>query len=186
MEAIRKAYERLGPDEFYRQHGATYRNPHEASLRQALAQAVHAWQPDLAQVLDLACGSGEVTLLLRELGSPAVTGIDPYTGAAYQERTGQAARPLSFEQIAAGALAGEQYSLIVCSFALHLVALSRLPLLLYHLAQLAPHLLIVTPHKRPHIAPGWHWALHGELLIERVRVRLYARATSPGEFQGLV
>src|SRR5262245_9963803 len=82
--AIRHQYEELGVTEFYTEHGAAYRNPHEAAIREVLQVVVPRWQLDLTRVLDLACGSGEVTLALRELGAAAIEGVDPYTGAAYQ------------------------------------------------------------------------------------------------------
>ena len=171
--AIRAAYEREGPEEFYRRHGGDYRNPHEHIVQAILVQAVAAWRLDLGRVLDLACGSGEATMALRELGA-AVEGTDPFTGDAYLARTGARALPLSFENVAWGALAGQQFSLIVCSFALHLLEESRLPALCYALSRISPALLVITPIKRPQIKPAWSWTLTGELLHERVRARLYA------------
>jgi SAM-dependent methyltransferase len=172
---IRREYERLGAQTFYQRRGAAYRNPHEAAIREVLRVGVPRWRLDLTRVLDLACGSGEVTLVLRELGAGQIEGIDPYTGAAYEARTGRACEALSFEQIAEGALAGREYSLAVCSFALHLLAASRLPALLFRLAEVAPRLLILTPHKRPEIKAAWGWALEDEMVIERVRARLYRK-----------
>lgn len=173
-DSIRAAYETHGVRAYYEGFGATYRNPHEAAIRTALRKAIAEWHLDLTgTVLDLACGSGEVTLLLRELGSAHVQGIDPYTSAAYLERTGQPAERYTFEDIAAGALLGRRYGLIVCSFALHLVDESRLPLLAYQLAALSDTLLILTPHKRPHLKPEWGWQLNGEFVETRVRARWY-------------
>ena len=172
-EAIRNQYQQLGIANYYQKHGASYRNPHEPIIRDVLKQALVLWQPDTSRVLDLACGSGEVTLVLRELGINNIEGVDPYTIAAYQERTEQAALPLSFVDIANGALSSKHYSLIVCSFALHLAEYSRLPMLCYQLASLAPSLLIVTPHKRPEIKPVWGWHLQGKFIHERVRARYY-------------
>jgi 2-polyprenyl-3-methyl-5-hydroxy-6-metoxy-1,4-benzoquinol methylase len=177
MSSLRKAYETHGVRGFYEQHGAHYRNPHELSVARAITAAVQHWQPDLARVLDLACGSGEATLALRALGAGSLHGVDPYTGPAYQARTGQAAEPLSFEAIAAGALAGRAYTLIICSYALHLLQPSRLPQLAYQLSLLAPALLVLTPHKRPHLRSDLGWALTGELVVERVRVRHYQSHT---------
>ena len=148
-------------------------------MRQAIHAAVTAWSLDLTHVLDLACGSGEATLALRDelarqdRGAIAIDGLDPFTGAAYQARTGQAAEALSFEAIAGGALDGRQYSLIVCSYALHLLELSRLPQLVYQLSRVAGALLVLTPHKRPLLRPEWGWALTGEMVIQRVRARGY-------------
>ncbi len=173
LEAIRHQYEEYGVEGYYAQFGAEYRNPHERTIREVLQQAVHCWQLDLTRVLDLACGSGEVTLAVRELGCRQIDGVDPHTGEAYLARTGQQAEAVSFEQIAAGAVAGRQYSLIVCSFAMHLIDESWLPALLAQLGLIADSLLILTPHKRPAIKAAWGWKLEDEFVSERVRARLY-------------
>jgi trans-aconitate methyltransferase len=171
--AIRHQYEEHGVEGYYAQFGADYRNPHEAVIREVLREAVERWRLDLTQVLDLACGSGEATLVLRELGAGEIDGVDPYTDEAYLARTGKTAENFSFEQIAAGALAGRSYSLIVCSFAMHLIEESWLPALMARLAMISSSLLIITPHKRPEIKSDWGWELADEFLIERVRARLY-------------
>ncbi len=173
MSSIRREYEQHGVRGYYARYGAGYRNPHAGAVGEALRQAVAAWQPSLEHVLDLACGSGEVTLVMRALGAAAVDGVDPYTGAAYLERTGQPAEPIAFEQVEAGALDGRRYSLVVGSYALHLLAPSRLPRLAYQLSRIAPALLVLTPHKRPVLRPEWGWALVGENVVERVRARYY-------------
>lgn len=178
--ALRQAYEEHGAQGYYERYGAEYRNPHEPIVAALVAQAVARWQLPLGRVLDLACGSGEATLALRALGAGHIDGIDPYTHAAYLARTGQPAERLSFEQAAAGALAGRHYDLIVCSFALHLAPLSRLPALAIQLSLLAGTLLVLTPHKRPEIRAAWGWILEEELLHERVRARCYRSVASKG------
>ncbi len=179
-QSIRGEYERGGTTEFYRRHGSRYRNPHEPVVARVLGEAVKTWALDLERVLDLACGSGEVTLALERLGAGTVVGVDPFTGAAYRRRTGRSAERISFEDIAAGALAARRFSLIVCSFALHLLEPSRLPTVAYQLSRVSDSLLVLTPHKRPAIKPAWGWTLAGELVLERVRARLH-RAGSPGD-----
>lgn len=171
--AIRQEYESLGVGNFYRSKGSAYRNPHEPQIVRSLEVAVREWCLDLARVLDLAAGSGEATLALRPLGAGTVEGIDPFTFEAYQERTGQVAERQTFEQIAAGALAGRNYTLIVSSFAMHLVEPSRLPQLGMQLSLVGDRLLVLTPHKRPEIRREWGWALEGERVVQRVRSRLY-------------
>jgi hypothetical protein len=171
--AIRTEYERRGVEGFYREIGASYRNPHEPQLRRVLDIVVPEWKVELSQVLDLAAGSGEVTVALRELGAGKIDGIDPFTYEAYRSRTGNPAGRETFEEIAGGALSGRCYSLIVCSFAMHLVEESRLPGLASQLSQIAPQLLILTPHKRPVIRAEWGWVLQNERLLHRVRARLY-------------
>jgi SAM-dependent methyltransferase len=177
---IRPLYDEFGAISYYQRFGAAYRNPHEPIIARLLAEALRAHPLDTSCVLDLACGSGEVTLAMRCLGAERVVGVDPFTGSAYQARTGQTALPYTFEQIAEGALEGQRFSLIVCSFALHLVDASRLPVLCYQLSRLAPCLVVITPIKRPHIAPQWGWQLQAEMLQERVRLRLYGGSNAGG------
>ncbi len=171
--AIRKSYEKYGVQTFYQNFGNSYRNPHEATIFKVI-KAVHSrYQPDFAKVLDLACGSGEVTLALKALGYTDVDGVEPYTFNAYFERTGKRAKLYHFEEIEQGILSDKFYTTIVCSFALHLAAPSRLPTLSYQLSRIASSLLVITPHKKPYLKEEWGWTLLNELLIERVRARLY-------------
>jgi len=171
--AIRTEYEKHGVEGFYRESGALYRNPHEAELRRVLDVVVREWKLDLSKVLDLAAGSGEVTLALREMGVGEIEGVDPFTFEAYESRTGLRAGRETFEEIAAGAFAGRDYSLIVCSFAMHLVEESRLAGLAQQLSQIGSRLLILTPHKRPVLRREWGWELENERVMHRVRARLY-------------
>jgi SAM-dependent methyltransferase len=173
--SIRAQYERHGAQNYYARFGDAYRNPHEPAIIKSLQASIARFEPDLSRVLDLAAGSGEVTLELRNLGAKRVDGIDPYTADAYEARTGNPAQRLTFADIAAGALSGRHYSLIVCSFALHLCPRSRLPALAQQLAQASDALLILTPHKKPEIRREWGWDLAGEMVIDRVRSRWYRR-----------
>jgi SAM-dependent methyltransferase len=170
---IREEYQIRGVAGFYRDSGGEYRNPHEPQIQRSLEIAARDWTLDLSHVLDLAAGSGEVTLALRELGAAKIDGIDPFTFSAYQERTGQDAGRQTFEQIADGALEGRLYSLIACSFALHLIEPSRLPRVAMQLSSIGFQLLVITPHKRPHISIEWGWKLEQEMVVQRVRSRLY-------------
>jgi SAM-dependent methyltransferase len=172
-KSIRDEYQERGVDEFYERCGDDYRNPHEDAVRAVLVKCAANWELDLSRVLDLACGSGEATLALQAVGAVHVDGADPYTGAAYRRRTGREALPLSFDDISAGALADGRYSIIVCSYALHLLSPSKLPALLQQLGQHAPALLVLTPHKRPDVSSAWGWELCRETYEQRVRARLY-------------
>ena len=171
--AIRKGYEEYSVAGFYEKFGDDYRNPHEAAIQAILPLAVNQWQLDLAKVLDLACGSGEVTLVLKSLGASDIDGIDPYTYNAYFKRTGQSAATFTFEEIASGIISDRNYSLIICSFALHLVDDSRLPVLAYQLSLIAKAIVIITPHKRPQLKPEWGWIYLDEIVVDRVRARLF-------------
>ena len=178
-DSVRAQYERLGADAYYRDHAAGYANPHEPEVAHSLGLARAKWDLDLSHVLDLACGGGEATLALRALGAARVDGCDPYLFDLYARRTGTPAERFSFADVAAGALAGRAYSLVVCSFALHLAEPSRLPAVCFQLSLVAPALLVLTPHKRPHVRPEWGWRLDGEFVWARVRTRRYASGSSP-------
>lgn len=168
VKSIRESYATLGVKTFYEKHGQNYSNPHESSIHKCLDAALAIWKPNLSNVLDLACGSGEITSYLKATN---IVGIDPYTHEAYYKRTGKNVFKYTFEDIATGAISDHRYSLIVCSFALHLVDQSRLPTLCLAIGQLSPNLLILTPNKKPIISHGWDTPQ--ELYIDRVRARYY-------------
>ncbi len=65
------------------------------------------------------------------------------------------------------------YSLIVCSYALHLCELSKLELVCNCLAKVGKKLLVVSPYKAPFINRKMGWNLLYENVEQRVRVRLY-------------
>ena len=176
--SIRGEYEKHGAGAFYTRFGAGYRNPHEPALRRCIVASIQTWRPDLSRVLDLAAGSGEATLALRELGAGAIDGVDPYSAEAYRKRTGRPAETFTFTEVAAGALAGRRYSLVACSYALHLCEPSRLPAVATQLSLVGDSLLVLTPHKRPQIKQEWGWMLVGELVVERVRARFYRSSAS--------
>jgi len=176
-QPVRKEYEQLGVAGFYKSQSRSYRNPHEPAIRMLMHRLIIDWNLNLSCVLDLAAGSGEITMALREMpesNAGKIHGIDPMTFEAYEARTGQKAGRESFEAIAAGALRGRNYSLIICSFAMHLLEPSRLPMLAMELTQISPALLILTPHKRPEIRHDWGWKLAKETVQQRVRARVYA------------
>ncbi|MDM8559184.1 hypothetical protein [Candidatus Parabeggiatoa sp. HSG14] len=179
QKAIRTIYEKYGVKAFYKNFGNSYRNPHEAVIFKIIETVHNDYQIDFTKVLDLACGSGEVTLALETLGYTNVEGIEPYTYNAYFERTGKHAEKYCFEEIEQGLLSKKLYTTIICSFALHLAEPSRLPILLYQLSRMTPFLLVITPHKRPEIQSQWGWTLLNEWQIERVRGRLYHSHNNP-------
>ncbi|CAF0811463.1 unnamed protein product [Adineta steineri] len=173
--AVRHAYEKYGVNGYYSQYGSDYRNPHEDRLITTVHQLVKKWNiKSTERILDLACGSGEITLILRQLGFQHINGIDPYTSEAYEKRTGTPIHAKwTFEQIADGCLESEIYDTIICSFAAHLIPPSYLQLVMIQLRFVAKKLIILTPHKRPQLLPEWGWKLTDEFVYERIRARLY-------------
>lgn len=133
------------------------------------------WHLDLSKVLDLAAGGGEITAALQELGYHNIQGMDPHTAELYAKRTGKPAAKDSFQDIAKAQsdVLNQKFSIIICSFAMHLLEPSWLPALLSQLGQMSDTLLIISPHKRPAIRPEWGWKQVAELTEDRVHARLY-------------
>jgi SAM-dependent methyltransferase len=135
------------------------------------------------RVLDLACGSGEASLVVDrwlrgKAGAPfghlVLTASDPFTAAAFRERTGlPAVGGWAFEDVQEGCLHGRAFDVVVCSFALHLLDESRLFATLRELSVAARWLVICSPHKRPHVKHGCGWALVHDGVKERVHVRIF-------------
>ncbi|CAL1713374.1 unnamed protein product [Somion occarium] len=147
--------------------------------------------------------------------TPRILAADPYTAEAYEARTRLQCAPLSFQDIAEGALphvkpktvaptsndiSPELSSLeadtldvpviemVICSFALHLIENpSELFSLLWELSTKCRWLVVLAPHKKPEIKPGWGWMKWdvetwseclmtqstGEFLKDRVHCRVY-------------
>jgi len=188
---FRSAYEH-GVADYYEREGSNYSNPHEPQVRTALRLLLSGRRVDTTHVLDLACGSGEITRALLDYNAGRLTGkprgpfsvlaVDPYTGAAFQQAlagcdtkgTTVVHRPYSFENIAAGLLSAARISTVICSYAMHLLEPSRLPVLLHQLAVISPSLVILSPHKKP-VIDHPSWRLSTEDVVERVHVRVFKR-----------
>jgi hypothetical protein len=99
---------------------------------------------------------------------------DPYCFAAYDNRMGRPAHKWSFQDGAEGVLDDlEPYDIVLSSFALHLVEPQWQYITFSALARSTRFLVVLTPHKRPIIDSSTGFAEVGEIVHERVRVRLY-------------
>lgn len=177
--SIRANYIKFGVDDYYRNHADTYRNPHEQVIRTSLA-ALHDKSIILKtdSVLDLAAGTGEVTRCLFNLGFADIRATEPFLASAYEARTGTRCDRYSFDDITNGSYDGEHFDTIICSFALHLLDKSKLPVFLYKLTQISNKLIIISPHKNPIIKDEHGWLLTDEMLIDKVRTRVFVNSFS--------
>lgn len=173
MDDIRSKYKEYGVKNFYQWHSEQYKNPHEPIIRKSIKWIVENWEVDFSRILDMACGKGEITKILLELGYDNIDAVDAYTCKFYTLETGRKCNTISFENIINGDLDGNHYTTIICSFALHLLDPSKLPTLAYKLTQICDHLLIISPHKRPQLREDWGWELENEAVIDRVTSKLY-------------
>ena len=194
---MRNAYaaHEAGATGYYAEEGARYVNPHDGGVREMLARATREW-PELwgmgksddeidddefgDRILDLSCGSGEVTAALVAAGVPPqrIDACDPYTHEAFSNRLGMQCERWSFEDVANGEIADRRWRTVVCSFAMHLCPKDYLPTLCMMLACSAKHLVILTPHKRPEIDAAWGgFMLHRREVRDRywrIRLRWYS------------
>jgi hypothetical protein len=177
-DAIRNQYEQHGVEHYYEQHATTYANPHfpeiEALVRKNIDRIPHE-----NGILDFCAGAGEVTMALKGLGITALSGADPFTAQLYQTKTGYSCATWSFSDVIKTGIP-YQYSSIICSFALHLCPQKDLFSVTWQLLCAAPHLIIITPHKRPVLEnlAGITLTWEDDVLTERgkkVRMRCYMK-----------
>jgi SAM-dependent methyltransferase len=149
MKGIRNAYEAYGAEEYYRQFGESYENPHQAQISALLQRNAHRWDLNKG-VLDFCAGGGEATLAIAPMAKGPVTGCDPFTHNLYEQQTGNTCLRLSFDDVLKGATLGD-FGVVICSFALHLCPQKDLFSVTWALLNAAPTLVIITPHKRPEL-----------------------------------
>ncbi len=144
MDAIVNEYKKYGVDKFYRLHSHDYENPHINIIENLLAEAKSDWNIK-GNILDLCCGSGEVS---RMFGECKVEGVDPYTHDLYMANTNNNCIKMTFKDIVQNGFESK-YDFVICSYAMHLCEKSMLPMLLYRISEASNNLIIITPHKKP-------------------------------------
>ncbi len=173
--SIRDKYQSYGVKNFYQYHSKDYNNPHENLIKESINYIYNNWDINFDSVLDLAAGNGVITKCLNDLGFHNIDAVDPYMNKEYEKNIKKKCDKISFDDIMKGSLSDRKYSTIICSFALHLVEVSKLPHLLYSLSNISNDLLILSPHKKPIIKEDWFWKLKNEMVLNKVRSRLYER-----------
>eukprot|EP00747_Dinoflagellata_sp_TGD_P079734 gnl/TRDRNA2_/TRDRNA2_160620_c0_seq3.p1 gnl/TRDRNA2_/TRDRNA2_160620_c0~~gnl/TRDRNA2_/TRDRNA2_160620_c0_seq3.p1 ORF type:complete len:222 (-),score=30.52 gnl/TRDRNA2_/TRDRNA2_160620_c0_seq3:312-977(-) len=128
--SIREAYEEIGASAYYELHGSDYRNPHEGLLVEALSLELSALEEATMldassaplRILDLACGSGEASIAMRQWAAarvdhkdPVLVAADPYTHVAYEARLGLPCESWSFEDVYTEATTRESEASLLCS-----------------------------------------------------------------------
>ena len=154
IKSVRAGYEELGVEGYYKLHCEDYSNPHIKEIEYLLKNEINKDYFG-KHILDMCCGSGEVTNIINEYGKYDIEGLDPYTSLAYKVKTGKECLIYDFKDIVCGALKNKRYDTIICSFAMHLCEESMLNCLLYQISLIADTLIILTPHKRPEIKCWW-------------------------------
>lgn len=173
MDSVRSKYQKYGVKNFYQWNYDQYKNPHEPIIQKSISFVNDNWNVNFSKTLDLAAGTGEVSKQLIKLGFTNIDAVDPYSCKFYDAETNRKCLPISFDDIIRGSLDDKHYTITICSFALHLLELSKLPTFLYKMTQISDQLLILSPHKRPEIKEEWGWSLDNEMTIDKVRTRLF-------------
>lgn len=172
LDAIRTEYEDMGVEDFYKKKGNEYINPHLGDIEKSVRRIDHNSFVDMSNVLDLACGTGEVTNILNDLDYYNIEGVDLYLCNEYEKNTEYKCTELSFQDIQQGKLKDKKYSTIFCSYALHLADKSILHDLLWELSLISDYLVIISPTKKPEISED-SWELEHSFIEGKSKVRIF-------------
>jgi predicted nicotinamide N-methyase len=135
----------MGVDNYYSSN-INYQNPHAPEIIELIKR--NHLTLSLKRVLDLACGTGLVTTTLQKLGYSEIIGIDPFLYKEYTISTGCKSYNMSFKDIVRDGIQND-FSCIICSFALHLCERSLLPDLIWRLSERSDSLIVISPSKFP-------------------------------------
>jgi hypothetical protein len=161
-KSLRDIYAEMSVEGYYESGAPLYDNPHKDQVRKLLAE--NYTDLSLYNVLDLACGDGLVTSILKDLlGREApyttIIGCDPYMNEEYERHTNRRCLNMSFKDIVVQGLKSGLRSefacrvdgCIICSFGLHLCEKSLLPDLTWRLSEISDTLVVISPTKFPYL-----------------------------------
>ena len=63
---IRNNYQKFGVENYYKNVKHEYKNPHLSYIEESILKIINDYNIDFSKVLDLACGTGEITTILKE------------------------------------------------------------------------------------------------------------------------
>ncbi len=88
-ESVREGYQKLGVEDYYKEKALTYSNPHEIKIEKLMNIFFNKYMKlnEDSKILDLCCGSGEITRVLENLGCKNIKGLDPFTSELYKSKT---------------------------------------------------------------------------------------------------
>jgi SAM-dependent methyltransferase len=181
MKGFRKKYSE-GVDNFY-ECCENYSNPHSSKFRFILQKLISWFPSDLVidehrPVLDLACGTGQITqLLITHHHIDHIIGLDPYLFEQYSLNTKKVVFPNSFEDIIRGTITLPPTSIIICSYGLHLC--DQINELLDILKDSTRYLCVISPHGLPFISDSSGWRNLFSFKYSNIKTSLYTTLPLP-------
>lgn len=171
MSGITNQYRTIGVDNYYKEHAIDYDNPHKKQVIECLSKL---YSSNCEKVLDLACGDGLVTKWIKEHFQAEVIGCDKFMAERYKKETGKDCKEYTFQDIASNkSNLDKDFDLIICSYAIDLVPKSYMSNLLWELAQISEHLLIIRPNN--HILENNFWDVENKAKEGKAKAVLYKR-----------
>ena len=168
-------YQKYGVENYYKNHGESYKNPHFQNLAYIFPKILKEIpiNPE-ASILDLACGSGEITQLLIKNGhNPSkIKGMDPYTSKNYEKTTGLTCLEKSFQDIIRGDLSEVHFDVIVCSYAVHLMKDEELFGFFTELASMTPRFIVISPNRK-FALDHFRWKIKTETYYPTEKIKVF-------------
>ncbi|CAH6420175.1 Hypothetical protein KVN_LOCUS34 [uncultured virus] len=176
MVGFRENYKN-GIESFYKNNCNNYINPHFDDIKKTL-NYISNIKLNSDPILDLCAGSGEITLGINDLFANEIIGSDPFTFDLYKKNTNKVVFDWSFDDIMNGCMENYSFSIIFCSYALHLCSKSKIKLVCLELSRRSKYLCIISPHKKPHISENMGWKLKNTNKYKKIHMRFYDSLTN--------
>ena len=166
---ISDGYRSEGVGKFYENHSREYANPHAIYVEQCLNYCTFQ---SGEQILDLGCGDGLVTKILKRRGPYHVVGLDKYMAQRYRDETGFQCLEASFEEIAMQGLPTDQeFDSVVCSYMVDIIPESYRHNFFWNVAAQTNRLIVIRPNS--HVLEYPFLELEYQQKFEKAKMAVY-------------
>jgi 2-polyprenyl-3-methyl-5-hydroxy-6-metoxy-1,4-benzoquinol methylase len=141
---ISDGYRSEGVGKFYENHSQEYANPHALYVEQCLNFC--SFQSG-ESILDLGCGDGLITKILKQRGPYYLIGLDKYMAQRYRDETGFICYEASFEEVAMKGLpTDEHFDTVICSYMVDIIPESYRHNFFWNVAAQTNRLMVIRPN----------------------------------------